>query len=162
MWERDGSYRFSEINEAYFDRAEEMLSVMKEYDMIPFLHLFWVNYIPDTWAAKVSPGTVIPFEKVRPLAAYMVERFAKYDPIYSVSGDTGFETEQVVRYYLEILDVLHEKDPQGLTTLYLLYAFAFWFLIGFGLVGYLCSGLFLRAFRRFTRREDLEDTEQNV
>ena len=35
MWERDGSYRFSEINEAYFDRAEEMLSVMKEYDMIP-------------------------------------------------------------------------------------------------------------------------------
>ena len=78
MWERDGSYRFSEINEAYFDRAEEMLSVMKEYDMIPFLHLFWVNYIPDTWAAKVSPGTVIPFEKVRPLAAYMVERFAKY------------------------------------------------------------------------------------
>ncbi len=53
MWERDGSYRFSEINEAYFDRAEEMLSVMKEYDMIPF-------------------------EKVGPLAAYMVERFAKY------------------------------------------------------------------------------------
>ncbi len=137
MWERDGSYRFSEINEAYFDRAEEMLSVMKEYDMIPF-------------------------EKVGPLAAYMVERFAKYGPIYSVSGDTGGETEQVVRYYLGILDVLHEKDPQGLTTLHLLYAFAFWFLIGFGLVGYLCSGLFLRAFRRFTRREDLEDTEQNV
>lgn len=39
--------------------------------------------------------------------------------------------------------------------LYLLYAFAFWFLIGFGLVGYLCSRLFLRAFRRFTRQEDL-------
>ena len=38
------------------------------------------------------------------------------------------------------------------SLLYLLYAFAFWFLIGFGLVGYLCSGLFLRAFRRFTRR----------
>lgn len=48
------------------------------------------------------------------------------------------------------------------SLLHLLYAFAFWFLIGFGLVGYLCSGLFLRAFRRFTRREDLEDTEQNV
>ena len=43
------------------------------------------------------------------------------------------------------------------SLLHLLYAFAFWFLIGFGLVGYLCSGLFLRAFRRFTRREDLED-----
>ena len=39
------------------------------------------------------------------------------------------------------------------SLLHLLYAFAFWFLIGFGLVGYLCSGLFLRAFRRFTSIE---------
>lgn len=41
------------------------------------------------------------------------------------------------------------------SLLYLLYAFAFWFLIGFGLIGYLCSRLFLQAFRRFTRQEDL-------
>lgn len=39
--------------------------------------------------------------------------------------------------------------------LYLLYAVAFWFLIGFGLTGYLCSRLYLRAFRRFTSQEDL-------
>lgn len=115
----NGKYQFSEINEAYFDKAEEMLVVMREYDMIPFLHLFWVNYIPDTWAAMLSPDTVIPFERVRPLTEYMVERFRKYEPIYSVSGDTSFETEQVVRYYREILDVLHEKDPEGLTTLHL-------------------------------------------
>lgn len=116
---KDGKYQFTEINSAYFDRAEAMLEIMREYDMIPFLHLFWVNYIPDTWAAKISPGTVIPFERVRPLAEYMIDRFRKYEPIYSVSGDTGFETERVVEYYKEILDVLYEKDPEGLTTLHL-------------------------------------------
>ncbi len=116
---KDGKYDFSKINETYFDKAEEMLAVMREYDMIPFLHLFWVNYIPDTWAAQKSPGTVMPFEFVRPLATYFINRVKKFDPIYSVSGDTNFETDQVVKYYLEILDVLHEQDPQGLTTLHL-------------------------------------------
>ena len=116
---KDGKYQFFEINEAYFDKAEEMLQVMAEYDMIPFLHLFWVNYIPDTWASKLRPDTVIPFERVRPLAVYMLQRFRKFDPIYSVSGDTNFESDRVVDYYLEILDVLHEMDPDGLTTLHL-------------------------------------------
>lgn len=45
------------------------------------------------------------------------------------------------------------------SLMHLLYAFAFWFLIGFGLVGYICSRLFLRAFRRFTLKEDLREME---
>lgn len=45
------------------------------------------------------------------------------------------------------------------SLIHLLYAFAFWFLIGFGLVGYICSRLFLRAFRRFTLKEDLRRIE---
>ena len=115
----DGKYDFEKIDHAYFEKAQKMLDIMREYDMIPFLHLFWVNYIPDTWAAERSPDTVIPFERIRPLAAYFIECFREFDPIYSVSGDTKFETEQVTKYYLEILNVLHEKDPEGLTTLHL-------------------------------------------
>ena len=38
-------------------------------------------------------------------------------------------------------------------------ALAVWLLIGFALTGHLCSSMFYRAFRRFTRKEDLpEDT----
>lgn len=38
-------------------------------------------------------------------------------------------------------------------------ALAIWLLIGFALTGHLCSIMFYRAFRRFTRKEDLpEDT----
>ena len=116
---RDGRYVFSEINTAYFEKAQKMLAVVRQFGMIPFLHLFWVNYIPDTWAAKKSPATVIPFEQIEPLTAFFVKTFASYNPIYSVSGDTSFESEQVVRYYLHILDVLHRLAPHSLTTFHL-------------------------------------------
>lgn len=116
---KDGKYDFEHINEAYFDRAEKMLQVMQEYEMIPFLHLFWVNYIPDTWAARKSPDTVIPYEKIEDLTGYFLDRFDRYDPIYSVSGDTGFETETVIMYYQKILDVLHRRVPGRLTTFHL-------------------------------------------
>lgn len=46
------------------------------------------------------------------------------------------------------------------SLVHLLYAFAFWFLIGFGLFGYICSRLFLRAFRRFTRKEELPEVSE--
>lgn len=116
---KDGKYDFDHVNEAYFDRAEKMLQVMQEYEMIPFLHLFWVNYIPDTWAARKSPVTVIPFENIEGLTGYFLDRFDKYQPIYSVSGDTGFETETVVKYYQKILDILYERVPGRLTTFHL-------------------------------------------
>ena len=115
----DGKYDFSQINEEYFNKADEMLRIMDEYGMVPFLHLFWANYIPDTWAAKSSPDTVIPFERLKPLAEYIINRFKGFNPIYSVSGDTNFETDRVVQYYLTILDVINELDPSGVTTLHL-------------------------------------------
>ena len=39
----------------------------------------------------------------------------------------------------------------------ILAALAIWLLIGFALTGYLCCLMFYRAFRRFTRKEDLPD-----
>ena len=39
----EGKYQFDRINEEYFDKASAMLEVMKKYEMIPFLHLFWCN-----------------------------------------------------------------------------------------------------------------------
>lgn len=115
----EGKYQFDRINEEYFDKASAMLEVMKKYEMIPFLHLFWCNYIPDTWAAKLSPDTVIPFEYIKPLTVYFVKRFDCFEPIYSVSGDTAFETDRVTEYYLEILNTLYTVAPGSLTTMHL-------------------------------------------
>ncbi len=116
---KEGKYDFESFNEAYFDKAKEMLQIVKDFGMTPFLHLYWVNYIPDTWAASISPDTVIPFEKLRTFTNYFIDRFDKYDPIYSGSGDTNFDTDLIIKYYIEILDVLNERVPDRLTTLHI-------------------------------------------
>lgn len=116
---KNGMYDFSSPNNAYFDRAEQMLQIMRRYGMIPFLHLFWVDYIPDTRNAARYPEATLPEAYIAPLTRYFVGRFKKYEPIYSVSGDTLFETERVVSYYRKVFDVLQEEDPTGLTTMHL-------------------------------------------
>lgn len=115
----DGKPDFFRYEEAYFDKAERMLQILSDADMIPCLHLLWANYIPDTWAAALSPDTVMPFSAVAPFVKYVVCRYRKFRPVYSVTGDTAFETEQVVSYYQEALRVLKETDPEGIATMHL-------------------------------------------
>ena len=49
----------------------------------------------------------------------LLPRLLPYEAIYSISGDTGFETEEVVRYYLKAMEIVREIDPKGLITLHL-------------------------------------------
>jgi len=112
-------YRFDKINYAYFEHAKKMLEIMKQYDMIPFLHLIWANYIPDTWAAKITPNTVMSLDCIEKLTNYFLDIFEEFNPIYSVSGDTGFESDLVIKYYIKMLDILHKRVPDSLTTLHL-------------------------------------------
>ncbi len=115
----DGRYVFEKINESYFKRAKEMLKIMNKYDIIPFLHLIWANYIPDTWACDKRPNTIMSLELVQKLTNYFIDIFEEFDPIFSVSGDTGFESPRVIQYYLSMLDILHKRVPKSLTTLHL-------------------------------------------
>ena len=115
---KDGKYDYDSINEAYFDHAEKMLELMCNYGLIPFLHLFWVDYV-DSRAASWTQNTIIPFERLEPLTAYIVKRFKKYAPIYSVSGDTKLDLKELETSYMHILDNLLKFDPEGLTTLHL-------------------------------------------
>ena len=110
---------FSDLSEAYFDRACEMLDMAAQYGFTPCIHLLWANYVPDTWAAKLPSGT--PLELPEALAAVRrcAERFKPYAPIYSISGDTRFETERVADYYDRAIDVVREIDRDALLTLHL-------------------------------------------
>ncbi len=112
-------YQFDKLNRAYFDRALKMLEIMKKYNIIPFLHLIWANYIPETWAAQRTPDTVMSLECVEKLTNYFLDIFEEFNPIYSVSGDTGFESDLVIEYYIKMLDILHKRVPNSLTTLHL-------------------------------------------
>ena len=110
---------FSELNEAYFDRACEMLELAVRYGFTPSIHLLWVNYIPDTWAGSLPTGTPMELADALNAVGYMARRFARYAPIYSISGDTRFETERVTDYYDKAIDAVRAVDPEALLTLHL-------------------------------------------
>jgi len=59
----DGTRDFFKYNPDYFDKAEAIIRMTFEADLVPCLHLLWANYIPDTWAAERSPSTVMPLKQ---------------------------------------------------------------------------------------------------
>ncbi len=110
---------FSELNEAYFDRASKMLEMAVRYGFTPCIHLLWVNYIPDTWAGTMPTGTPLELKDALSAVSYMARRFKPYAPIYSISGDTKFESLRVTDYYDKAIDIVRAIDPEALLTLHL-------------------------------------------
>lgn len=115
----DGHYDLDTINDAYFDKAEEMLAETVVQGLVPCLHLLWANYVPDTWASEKSPDTVMTWPQMEKYLRYAVARFEKYQPIYSISGDTKFETERMVDIYEKAIALMRELAPEALLTMHL-------------------------------------------
>lgn len=116
---QDGRYNLSSLNDAYFDKAEAMLAETVQQGLVPCLHLLWVNYVPDTWAAAKSPDTVMSWPQMEAYLRYAVARFEKYEPIYSISGDTRFETERITDIYEKAIALMRQIAPQALLTMHL-------------------------------------------
>lgn len=110
-----GQYDFSKINEAYFDYAVKLCRIAIDEGLIPCIHLVWVSYMPDSWGTEMP----IPEENFAPLVRFMLEKFAPVTPLFSLSGDTRFESERVVRYYKTALDIAEEIAPDALFTMHI-------------------------------------------
>ena len=114
-----GQCQFNRMVQEYFDQVEAFLSAAYEMGMTVCLHLLWVNYIPNTWASQSSPGTGIPYEQLESIYRPLLRRYRKYQPVYAVSGDIRFESPEVERYCLKMLDMIAEEDAEALTTLHI-------------------------------------------
>uniref|UniRef100_A0A7J3QDJ5 DUF4038 domain-containing protein n=1 Tax=Ignisphaera aggregans TaxID=334771 RepID=A0A7J3QDJ5_9CREN len=110
---------FTKVNEVYFDRVEKMVEMAVENGFTPALVVLWCNYVKGTWGSKLTPSKIIPFEYLQSYVEYVVDRFAKYSPIFVISGDPNFETDEAVKYYLAALEVVKKRAPQCLTTMHL-------------------------------------------
>ncbi|TLG73969.1 DUF4038 domain-containing protein [Culicoidibacter larvae] len=115
----DGTFDFSKRNDAYFDRAVRMVAQARDYGITVALVLLWCNYLPDTWATKLKATSLFPLDLVEEYAEYIAQRFAKYQPIYIISGDTDFPNDTVIEYYERALNAVKRVDPNGLTTLHI-------------------------------------------
>ncbi|MBE0478916.1 DUF4038 domain-containing protein [Candidatus Aerophobetes bacterium] len=114
-----GSYSKFERDETYFDFAEKLLEQAVKKGLIPALVLLWCNFVPDTWASQRGISPVMPFSVMEEYIHYAVERFSRFGPIFVVSGDTNFGSQETVRYYLRALEIVKTIAPSVLTTMHL-------------------------------------------
>jgi len=114
----DGGWDFGRRNEKYFDRAERMVETAVEKGFVPALVVLWCNYVKGTWGSKINPSRIIPMEKLEDYVSYVADRFGKYNPIFIISGDTDFETDESVEYYKTALELVKKKSPGSLTTMH--------------------------------------------
>ncbi|MGT2906287.1 apiosidase-like domain-containing protein [Streptococcus dentiloxodontae] len=118
----DGSFNYQVYNEAYFERAYRMFEQASQKGLTIALVLLWSNYLPDTWASQMplKQFGIFPKDKVADYVDKVVELYDKFDPIYIISGDTDFQTEEVVNdYYNLALNRVKQKNPNALTALHI-------------------------------------------
>lgn len=117
-----GNFIYDKRNDLYFDKAERMIKKAYEKDMTVALVLLWANYIPNTWASQMGVRQVglFPKQLVESYVTYVVKRYDCYHPIYVISGDTDFQTDEVVNdYYGKTLAVIKSLNPKAITTLHI-------------------------------------------
>ena len=104
------------LNDSYFEHAKEMLLQAKEEGFELALVVMWCNYVPGTWASNMFKKGILPFEFIKPYVKKVHETFSDLDPIYIVSGDTDFPSEQTEKYYIETARELRKLAPNHLFT----------------------------------------------
>ncbi len=115
---RDRRFDFSRPNPAYFDHAEKILEAAVRRGFKPCLALLWCNYVPGTWAAKHKANPLMPLGDVAGYVTHAAKRFARFSPLYMVSGDTNLDSPRALRHYRAALKALKATDPKALATMH--------------------------------------------
>ena len=115
-----GNWDFYRLNEAYFEQAEAMLAMAVAAGFVPVLGLVWKCYVPDTVAARRSPiPSAMPLEALRAYVEQAAARFKKFNPIFFVSGDTVWDSDQEPIYYRAALEIVRRVCPEALLTMHM-------------------------------------------
>lgn len=104
------------LNDAYFQHAKEMCVKAKQEGFELALVVLWCNYVPGTWASKMFPDGILPFDCLRNYVQKVHEFFTGLEPLYVISGDTDFPEEETIRYYVHVAEILKELAPECLFT----------------------------------------------
>ncbi|WP_217595763.1 DUF4038 domain-containing protein [Cohnella sp. GbtcB17] len=116
-----GGWDYAHPNDAFFERAGTMARMASERGILPCLVVLWGNYAPGNWMSRQSEGShVMPIETVRPYAELVARTFLPYSPMYFISGDTNFESEEAAAgHYLEALRGIKAVDPDAIASLHM-------------------------------------------
>lgn len=112
---KDGfRFDFGTILPDYFLRARQMCQKAVDKGFTLMLVVMWCNYVPGTWATKICSDNVMPEECVEPVIRKICESFNEFNPVYAISGDTGFEAEETIKRYRLAADCVNAYAPNAL------------------------------------------------
>jgi hypothetical protein len=115
-----GKPDYTTMDEEYFERARKMLAMAVQKGFIPALALLWSDKVKGTWLSnQFGPDHVMSPDAIQRYAEYVAKAFAEFEPIYLVSGDTNFGSEETSQAYLLALDTIKSICPEALTTMHI-------------------------------------------
>lgn len=94
------------LNDAYFAHAKELCLKAKQEGFELALVVLWCNYVPGTWASRILPDGILPFDCLENYVKKVHETFTDLNPLYVISGDTDFPEEETTRYYVHVGRIL--------------------------------------------------------
>ncbi len=116
----EGNWDAYRLNEAYFDKAEKMVAMAVASDFLPVLGVVWKCHVPGTLASRRSPiPSTLPLDAMKDYAEHAVERFARFTPIFFISGDTAWDSDQEPVYYMAALEIVRKVSPDSLITMHM-------------------------------------------
>ncbi len=113
------TFEFTTFNQEYFNRARNMCEMAKEKGFELALVVLWCNYVPNTWASKMFKDNIMPYDFISNYVKKVHETFSDLNPIYVISGDTDFDTQETKEYYLKASKELRGLAPNSLQTLHI-------------------------------------------
>lgn len=116
----DGNWDPYRLNAVYFEKAEQMVAMAVESDFLPVLGVVWKCHVPGTLASQRSPiPSTLPHDAMEAYAEHAVQRFAKFTPIFFISGDTAWDSDQEPIYYMSALEIVRRLSPDSLITMHM-------------------------------------------
>ncbi|AEB07692.1 hypothetical protein Corgl_1593 [Coriobacterium glomerans PW2] len=117
-------FDWSAPNPAWWERARTMCEMAHDRGIRPALVLIWCNYVPGTWASDMAASIgieidLMPISEALRHIERVVHELGRFDPIYIVSGDTDFKTDQAIDYYDSVLKQICACAPASLRTMHI-------------------------------------------
>lgn len=115
----DGFPDYSQPQQDYFDHARQMCRMARAEGFTLALVVLWSNQVPGTWANHLIPRFAIPRDQLTGVLTKIYDSFDEFEPVYVISGDTDFPTEEANEYYQAAFDLLAQRGFAGLKTMHL-------------------------------------------
>lgn len=108
------TFDFTTFDESYWKHAAWQLSKAVKHGFTPAIVVQWSNYVPNTWASNLIAENVISDELVEPIVRKICSTFNQFDPVYIISGDTDFDSQEPIDRYITITKQVKALAPESL------------------------------------------------